>query len=132
MPAFKGTKILGTLRGGVSPKGGTAPVAGKLGTQGARTTDPKMVNKPTMSNTNNDPNNTYTRAMGSPKPKAKPVVSAAERAAIANRDPARKAAAIKIMAREGTTSAAGGRSASKPQVIRTTVGMKSSPTTKRK
>ena len=67
MPAFKGTKILGTLRGGVSPKGGTAPVAGKTGTQGARTTDPKMVGKPTLSNKNNNPNNTYIRAMGSAK-----------------------------------------------------------------
>jgi hypothetical protein len=36
-----------------------------------------------------------------------------EKAAIANRDPARKAAAMKIMAREGTTSAAGGRPAVK-------------------
>lgn len=67
MPAFKGTKILGTLRGGVSPKGGTAPVAGKIGTQGPRTTDPKMVGKPTMSNKNKDPNNTYARAIGSAK-----------------------------------------------------------------
>ena len=67
MPAFKGTKILGTLRGGVSPKGGTAPVAGKTGTQGPRTTDPKMVGKPTLSNKNKDPNNTYARAIGSAK-----------------------------------------------------------------
>lgn len=62
----------------------------------------------------------------------------AEKAAMANSDPARKAAAMKIMAREGSTSAAGGRSAvkmpAKPvQVTRTTVNMKSSPmTTKRK
>jgi len=73
MPAYKGTKILGSLRGGVHPKG-TAPVAGKTGTQGPRTTDPKMVNKPTMSNTNNDPNNTYARAMASPKPKPVQVI----------------------------------------------------------
>jgi hypothetical protein len=36
-----------------------------------------------------------------------------EKAAIANRDPARKKAAEKIMAREGTTSTAGGRPAVK-------------------
>jgi hypothetical protein len=62
MPAFKGTKILGTLSGGVHPKG-TAPVAGLIGTQGARTTDKKMVGKPTMSNTDGDTNNTYAKAM---------------------------------------------------------------------
>ena len=65
----------------------------------------------------------------------------AEKAAIANRDPARKAAAMKIMAREGTTSAAGGRPAVKmpaktampkaPQVIRTTVMFKPTPTKKK-
>ena len=59
-----------------------------------------------------------------------------EKAAIANRDPARKAAAMKIMAREGTTSAAGGRSAVKMpkpvQVIRTTVNMKPTPTAKKR
>jgi hypothetical protein len=60
-----------------------------------------------------------------------------EKAAIANRDPARKAAAMKIMAREGTTSAAGGRPAAKtampkaPQVIRTTVMFKPTPTKKK-
>jgi hypothetical protein len=36
-----------------------------------------------------------------------------EKAAIANRDPARKAAAEKVMKREGTTSPAGGRPAAK-------------------
>ena len=133
MPAYKGTKVLGTLRGGVHPKK-TAPVAGKTGTQGARTTDPKMVGKPTMSNKNKDPNNTYTRAMASPKPKAPPVVSAAERAAIANRDPARARAAMKAVAREGTTSAAGGRPApAKPQkAISLTVRMKPTPSGKKK
>jgi hypothetical protein len=65
----------------------------------------------------------------------------AEKAATANRDPARKAAAMKIMAREGTTSAAGGRAPVKmpaktpapkaPQVIRTTVMMKPTPTKKK-
>ena len=59
-----------------------------------------------------------------------------EKAAAANRDPARKAAAMKIMAREGTTSAAGGRSAVKMpkpvQVIRTTVNMKPTPTAKKR
>lgn len=64
-----------------------------------------------------------------------------EKAAIANRDPARKAAAMKIMAREGTTSAAGGRPAAKmpaktampkaPQVIRTAVMFKPTPTKKK-
>ena len=67
-----------------------------------------------------------------------------EKAAIANRDPARKAAAMKILAREGTTSAAGGRPAAKmpaktampkapkaPQVIRTTVMFKPTPTKKK-
>ena len=67
-----------------------------------------------------------------------------EKAAIANRDPARKAAAMKILAREGTTSAAGGRPAVKmpaktampkptkaPQVIRTTVMFKPTPTKKK-
>ena len=64
-----------------------------------------------------------------------------EKAAIATRDPARKAAAMKIMAREGTTSAAGGRPAAKmpaktampraPQVIRTTVMFKPTPTKKK-
>ena len=60
----------------------------------------------------------------------------AEKAAMANRDPARKAAAMKIMEREGTTSPAGGRSAVKMpkpvQVIRTTVNMKPTPTAKKR
>jgi hypothetical protein len=66
----------------------------------------------------------------------------AEKAAIANRDPARKAAAMKIMAREGTTSAAGGRAPVKmpaktpapkaPQVISTTKMFKPSPMTKKR
>ena len=65
-----------------------------------------------------------------------------EKAAIANRDPARKAAAELITAREGTTNPGGGRApvkmpakmaAPKPvQVTRLTTNMKSSPTTKRK
>lgn len=57
MAAFKGTKILGTLRGGVSPKA-TAPVASRIGTQGPRTTDPKAVNKPSMGR-----GGSYVRAM---------------------------------------------------------------------
>ena len=66
----------------------------------------------------------------------------AEKAAIANNDPARKAAAAKITAQEGTTNPSGGRSAVKMpakiaapkpvQVIRTTVSMKSSPATKKR
>ena len=63
-----------------------------------------------------------------------------EKAAIANRDPARKAAAMKIMAREGTTSAAGGRPAvkmpkpvQKPvQVTRTTTAYRPTPMGKKK
>ena len=57
----------------------------------------------------------------------------AEKAAIANRDPARKAAAVKIMAREGTTRGPEMvKPVKAPQIIRTTVSMKSSPVTKRK
>ena len=64
-----------------------------------------------------------------------------EKAAIANRDPARKAAAMKILAREGTTSPAGGRAVkmpakpapAKPQkAISLTVRMKPTPTGKKK
>ena len=65
----------------------------------------------------------------------------AEKAAIANRDPARKAAAQKITREEGTTSPAGGRavkmpakpSAPKaPKVISLTTNMKSSPMGKKR
>jgi hypothetical protein len=85
------------------------------------------------------PANKYTRActrLGTVK---------AEKAAIANRDPARKKAAEKIMKREGTTSPAGARAAvkmpaktpapkmSKPvQVIRTTQMYKPTPTAKKR
>jgi hypothetical protein len=82
------------------------------------------------------PANKYTRSL------YKVGTVAAEKAAIANRDPARKAAAMKIMEREGTTSPAGGRApvkmpaktpAPKPvQVIRTTVNMKPTPTAKKR
>lgn len=64
MPAYKGTKGLGTLRGGVHPKG-TAPVMSMTATQGPRTTDRKMVNKPTMGNDSTNggaDNNTYVSA----------------------------------------------------------------------
>lgn len=82
-----------------------------------------------------------------------------EKAAIANRDPARKAAAMKIMEREGSTNPSGGRPAAKglgavsnkerqmlksaakmpaktampkaPQAIRTTVMFKPTPTKKK-
>ena len=53
------------------------------------------------------PANKYTRSL------YKTGTVASEKAAIANRDPARKAAAEKIMKREGTTSPAGGRAAVK-------------------
>lgn len=68
----------------------------------------------------------------------------AEKAAIANRDPARKAAAMKIMEREGSTNPSGGRPAvkmpakpaapkAKPvQVIRTTQLYKPTPMGKKK
>ncbi len=76
------------------------------------------------------PANKYTRSL------YKVGTVKAERAAEANRDPARKAAAMKIMAQEGSTSAAGGRSAVKMpkpvQVIRTTVNMKPTPTAKKR
>jgi hypothetical protein len=82
------------------------------------------------------PANKYTRSL------YKVGTVAAEKAAIANRDPARKAAAMKIMEREGTTSPAGGRAAVKMpaktpapkpvQVIRTTVNMKPTPTAKKR
>jgi len=81
------------------------------------------------------PANKYTRAL------YKTGTVAAERAAIANRDPARKAAAEKIMREEGTTSPAGGRAVKMPakhaapkpvQMIRTTVNMKSTPMGKKR
>jgi hypothetical protein len=73
------------------------------------------------------PADKYTRSL------YKPGTVASEKAAIANRDPARKAAAMKIMAREGTTRGPEMvKPVKAPQVIRTTVSMKSSPTTKRK
>ncbi len=58
---------------------------------------------------------------------------AAERAAIANRDPARARAAMKAVAREGTTRGAEMvKPVQKPvQVIRTTVSMKPTPARER-
>jgi hypothetical protein len=81
------------------------------------------------------PANKYTREL------YKTGTVAAERAAIANRDPARKEAAKKILEREGTTSPAGGRAVKMPpkpaapkpvQMIRTTVNMKSTPMGKKR
>lgn len=81
------------------------------------------------------PANKYTRSL------YKPGTVASERAAIANRDPARKAAAIKIMAQEGTTSPSGGRpavkmpakpAAPKQQVTRTTTAYRPTPMGKKK
>ena len=85
------------------------------------------------------PANKYTRSL------YKPGTVKAEKAAIANRDPARKKAAEKIMKREGTTSPSGARPAvkmpaktpapkmSKPvQVIRTTQMYKPTPTAKKR
>lgn len=56
--------------------------------------------------------------------------AALERAAIANRDPARKAAAMKIMREEGTTNASGGRPAAKtpPKAAPTKMPAKVAPT----
>lgn len=68
---------------------------------------------------------------------------AAERAAIANRDPARARRAMELLAREGTTNPSGGRPAAKMpakpaapkakpvQVIRTTQLYKPTPTKKK-
>jgi hypothetical protein len=53
------------------------------------------------------PADKYTRSL------YKPGTVKAEKAAIANRDPARKAAAEKLLAREGTTNPSGGRPAVK-------------------
>ena len=81
------------------------------------------------------PANKYTRAL------YKTGTVASEKAAIANRDPARKAAAQKITREEGTTSPAGGRAVKMPakvampkapQIIRTTVNMKSTPMGKKR
>ena len=98
------------------------------------------------------PANKYTRSL------YKVGTVKAEKAAIANRDPARKAAAEKIMKREGTTSPSGGRTQAvlritkdtpppkriklpanpnKPLVrqnaiIRTTTNMKPTPTAKKR
>jgi hypothetical protein len=85
------------------------------------------------------PANKYTRSL------YKPGTVKAEKAAIANRDPARKKAAEKIMKREGTTSPSGARPAvkmpaktpapkmSKPvQVIRTTQMYKPTPSSKKR
>ena len=81
------------------------------------------------------PANKYTRAL------YKTGTVASEKAAIANRNPARKEAAEKIMKREGTTSPAGGRAVKMPakvsmpkapQIIRTTTNMKPTPTGKKR
>jgi hypothetical protein len=81
------------------------------------------------------PANKFTRAL------YKTGTVASEKAAIANRDPARKAAAKEITAREGSTSPAGGRAVKMPakaappkapQIIRTTVNMKSTPMGKKR
>lgn len=81
------------------------------------------------------PANKYTRAL------YKTGTVASEKAAIANRDPARKAAAKEITAREGSTSPAGGRAVKMPakptapkmqKVISMTTNMKSSPTTSKR
>jgi hypothetical protein len=59
------------------------------------------------------PANKYTRSL------YKVGTVKAEKAAIANRDPARKKAAEKIMKREGTTSPSGGRAAVKRLLLPT-------------
>ncbi len=81
------------------------------------------------------PANKYTRSL------YKTGTVASEKAAIANRDPARKAAAEKVLSREGTTSPAGGRAVKMPpkpaapkmqKVISMTTNMKSSPMGKKR
>jgi hypothetical protein len=81
------------------------------------------------------PANKYTREL------YKTGTVASERAAIANRDPARKAAAAKITAREGSTNPSGGRAVKMPakpaapkmqKVISMTTNMKSSPMGKKR
>ncbi len=77
------------------------------------------------------PADKYTRSL------YKPGTVKAEKAAEANRDPARARAAMARLAREGTTSTSGGRSTvkmpAKPsQVVRTTVSFKPTPTGKKR
>jgi hypothetical protein len=77
------------------------------------------------------PADKYTRSL------YKPGTVKAEKAAEANRDPARARAAMARLAREGTTSASGGRPAvkmpAKPsQVVRTTQLYKPTPSSKKK
>ena len=82
------------------------------------------------------PANKYTREL------YKTGTVASEKAAIANRDPARKAAADKITRQEGSTNPGGGRAVKMPakptapkmqKTISMTTNMKSSPmTSKRK
>ena len=67
------------------------------------------------------PANKYTRSL------YKVGTVKAEKAAIANRDPARKAAAEKIMKREGTTSPAGGRGPSLAAKVAKAVGQTAPP-----
>lgn len=57
------------------------------------------------------PADKYTRSL------YKPGTVKAEKAAIANRDPARKAAAEKLLAREGTTNPSGGRAIKMPSKV---------------
>lgn len=71
------------------------------------------------------PANKYTKAL------YKTGTVKAEKAAIANRDPARARAAMKAVAREGTTRGPEMVKAAKPQVIRTTTMMKPTPTKKK-
>ena len=81
------------------------------------------------------PANKFTRAL------YKTGTVASEKAALAHRDPARKAAAEKVLSREGTTSPAGGRAVKMPakpsapkmqKVISMTTNMKSSPMGKKR
>jgi hypothetical protein len=72
------------------------------------------------------PANKYTKAL------YKTGTVKAEKAAMANRDPARARAAMKAVAREGTTRGPELMKAAKPvQVIRTTVSMKPTPARER-
>jgi hypothetical protein len=72
------------------------------------------------------PANKYTKAL------YKTGTVKAEKAAIANRDPARARAAMERVAKEGTTRPPEKMKTAKPvQVIRTTVSMKPTPTKKK-
>lgn len=60
MPAYKGSRVLGTMRGGAHAYG-TAPAGGATGTQGPRTTDRRNVGRRPLGS--DDPDEGYVRAL---------------------------------------------------------------------